>query len=666
MGIRVVDIPLVPGTAIVSGASGLHPVKQVEAAARAPYPVAGDIVLNGVSMREAMHLVRFCEQRYDFSTGELTTRFEFRLDGVVASAETLTFCSRAQPTLVLQQTSVTVDGPADLTLRAIVDPGGIPGRYLRRQVETPGEPQASVDGSLLWETLGAMSRIGVAYDTEFVGSGDVTPGRAEWGEQSPLASDYRVRARSGRRYGVRQIAGLVPSVLHSEPDRQAVRLVSQAASAGFDELRRRNRASWDEVWRARIVVDGPGPRWQELTDAAMFYLLSSTHLASPSSTSIFGLAQWTDYHYYYGHIMWDIETFSVPVLTLLNPPASRSLLGFRTRTMDAARSNAKMAGHRGLRFPWEAGATRGEETAPGAGSASWFEDHVSIDVAFAFAQYAHATGDGEFLEMEAWPILHGVADWIASRVTETPRGFELHDVMGIAEREEPSNNEAFTLMGAAVVLREAIACAERLGRHVPPEWRRVADGLVLPMDADRTHVISHDGWRSTESKGATPGPLAGIFPVWYPLPADVEQATLRRYLDLADSYVGSPMLSAFYGVWACWAGDRARAARLLDEGYAQLHAGRFLQTLETRPDRAPETPRAGPFFANLGAYLSGLLYGFPALRIGPEDPATWPQRPVVLPEGWRSIEVERAWIRGRPVSIVARHGADRAELRPAD
>ena len=73
------------------------------------------------------------------------------------------------------------------------------------------------------------------------------------------------------------------------------------------------RAAWAELWKGRIRLHGADARWQALADAALFYLFSSTHVASPASTSIFGLATWHDYHYYYGHVMWDIETFVVPV-----------------------------------------------------------------------------------------------------------------------------------------------------------------------------------------------------------------------------------------------------------------------------------------------------------------------------------------------------------------
>lgn len=125
---------------------------------------------------------------------------------------------------------------------------------------------------------------------------------------------------------------------------------------------------------------------------------------------MYGLGMWNDYHYYYGHVMWDIETFSVPPLLLVQPDAARTLLEYRSQSLAADRNNAKLHGRRGIQFPWEAGPAHGEESAPGAGKASWYEDHVSPDIAYAFALYAHATGDRRFLAEDAAPVLYGVAD----------------------------------------------------------------------------------------------------------------------------------------------------------------------------------------------------------------------------------------------------------------
>jgi hypothetical protein len=660
VGLRVREIPLRPGVVTMSGLAGVDPDKRVEGAPYIPYPLAGDLRVGSVWLSDAPQTVDQIEQRYDFSTGELHSRFRVHGAEAVATVEVVTFASRSQPTLVLQEIALGVSAACDVRVRAIVDPDSNPGTWLDRETATPGEPEPAVDGAMWWAPPGGLGSCGIAYVTS-CDQADAAAIRSER-RDSPLMTEYTFRARPGRRYRVHQIASLVPSVLHHQPLREAVRLASRARDLGFDHLRSENRAAWRELWKGRVVLAGADPAWQALADASLFYLFSSVHPSSPASTSIFGLARWRDYHYYYGHVMWDIEFFTVPVLGLLYPEAARTLLEYRSSVVPAARANAKLNGYRGLQFPWESGPTNGEESSPGKGSASHYEDHVSCDVAWAFGHFADLTGDIEFAREHAWPVLKGVADWIVSRVTPTTRGYEIRRSMGIAERDQPADNQAFTNMGAVVVLEQAQAVARRLGHHVDPRWAEIADKLVIPRDARTGALRSHDGHRLSETKGATPDPLAALFPLGYRTDAKVESATLRAYLDVADEYLGSPMLSALYGVWAAWAGDRAQSLAMFERGFARFTTGRFLQTLEYDPAIFPDEGRAGPFFANLSGFLQGLLFGLPGLRIDGDDPAAWPRRPVNLPSGWDAIECERIWVRGRPARLVARQGADRAEL----
>ena len=139
----------------------------------------------------------------------------------------------------------------------------------------------------------------------------------------------------------------MPDLSHARPDEQAGRLAALGARLGFGSLRAANRRAWREAWRGRIEIDGAEARWQAITDASVFYLLSSVHASSLASTSLFGLAYWPTYHYYHGHVMWDIETFTVPPLLVLDPDAAHALLDYRFRHLDAARRFAALHGWRG-------------------------------------------------------------------------------------------------------------------------------------------------------------------------------------------------------------------------------------------------------------------------------------------------------------------------------
>src|SRR3954451_14949636 len=77
IGLRVRAIPLIAGVASVSGWSGIDPITQISSSPYAPYPLAGDIQVDSVAMTDVPELIRFIDQRYDFTCGKLTSRFEF-------------------------------------------------------------------------------------------------------------------------------------------------------------------------------------------------------------------------------------------------------------------------------------------------------------------------------------------------------------------------------------------------------------------------------------------------------------------------------------------------------------------------------------------------------------------------------------------------------------
>lgn len=657
VGLRVTRMPLRDGVAIVSGFAGVHPTDHVEAFARAPYPLSGDVLLGDVALSEQPERVTLTEQRYDFACGELTTKFVFDAGAFRAELAVVTFCNRTQPTIAAQEVSIQVDRACDVTLCAAVDPVGVPGRWDARD----REPTKTVDGSMRWESHGGLSRCGMAYSTELLGATDARR-QTRGGEGQRLATNYSFRARSGRTYRLRQLTSLVPDALHQAPDRQAIRLVHLAAEIGFEELRAANRRAWESLWEARVRLVGAPRRWQALADAAFFYLHSSAHASSPSSTSMFGLSYWPDYHYYRGHVMWDIEAFALPPLLLTDPDAARSLLDFRADRLPAACANADLAGYLGAQFPWESDMRFGEEAAPGEGAASGREHHVSLDVAHAFAQFVHATGDLEYARTRAWPVVKGVATWIESRVVETRRGYEIQRVTGVAEKEKPENNSAFVNLGAITVLREALALAELVDGTPRTHWDEIARKLVVPLDRKSGIIRNYDGHRATDEKGETPEAAAALLLFAYPTTARVEQATYRRALELSSGYVGSPMLSALLGVFAARVGERDRALELFERGYAEFALEPFSATDEYNPNVFPDQERAGPFAANLGGFLSALLYGLTGITLGPGDPVSWCERQPSLPAGWRGIESERIWARGAPARLTAYHGDNHARI----
>ena len=198
MGLRIREMPLAAGLTLLSGYSGEHPQRRIEAIAVAPYPIAGDIQLGGVWLSDAAYAVTVVDQTYDFATGELVSRFDFEAGGCRAKVEVLVFCSRDEPSLVCQEITIEVDADNDLALKAVLDARHVDGRALRHLRDTPGEDKPCCDGAALWESAGALSTCGIAYVTELVGA-EAKPERPPL-ENRTLTTSYAFQSQDRDRF----------------------------------------------------------------------------------------------------------------------------------------------------------------------------------------------------------------------------------------------------------------------------------------------------------------------------------------------------------------------------------------------------------------------------------------------------------------------------------
>jgi hypothetical protein len=448
---------------------------------------------------------------------------------------------------------------------------------------------------------------------------------------------------------------LVPSVLHDEPHWQAYRQIAIGLWRGFELLCEENRNAWAELWKGRIRIDSDTPVIQEAADAAFFYLHSSTHPASPCSIAPFGLGQRSLYS---GHVFWDCETFMFPPVLFGQPEAAKAMLDYRFRCLDRARDNARLNGFRGIQFPWQSGLT-GCEVSPFYAAGGAIEHHINMDVALAFVQYVHATGDEIFFKEKAWPVLQGVAEWIVSRVTKTARGYEIRHVTGIDEGRDNVNNSAFTNMAAIVILREAAGFARQLGYAAPASWLAVADGMFIPIDAQTQIIRQHDTFQY-EGGMCSPDTMVGYFPFGYRHSPAVDEATARFHMKHAETYLGMPMMSSIYGVWACQWGERSLARKFFERGVLTHRVEPFHMFNEIssiiHDGFLGESRDDAVFLTNPAGFLMALVMGLPGIQLQGCDPSSWFVRDVVLPEGWKEIAVDRLFVRGAERGLVARHG----------
>jgi hypothetical protein len=340
------------------------------------------------------------------------------------------------------------------------------------------------------------------------------------------------------------------------------------------------------------------------------------------------------------------------------------MLDYRTRLLPAARRNAALNGYRGVQFPWES-CTTGAENIPSWAVGIFREHHINTDVAYAFAQYAHATGDKRFLREEAWPVLEGVAEWLDSRVVATGRGYEIHGITGIDEGVDDAKNNCYTNMSAIVVLREAISAARQLDYPVPPAWEDMAARMFVPVDPETNVIIKHEGYEY-KSGICVPEALVAMFPLTYRPASQIEDATRRYYVDAAETYVRFPFVPLSVVVSAARQGDRKRTADLLDAILPSHVVPPFMQFIEFAGQGGQgiggNSVPTVPYIANAGSIMTAWLFGLTGLVLGPDSPQTWGQFPITMPDGCDGVEVERIWVRGKPAHLLARHGERQAKI----
>jgi trehalose/maltose hydrolase-like predicted phosphorylase len=637
-----------PLATVVAGFVRSQPVYGVETWAPAPYPLAIDLRANRVSMQTLPDSVQVLSQSLDMSNGELETEMTFTGGAVKVGVRVIQFASRSVPSLLCQRVLLTPSADTALEIETRIDTTDIPGTIYRDHAPARNYHEEE-------ETDRVM---GFRSDRSKLGIALAVP--ASPGVVRRATGSYSIGAKAGQTYAFDVIAAMVSEVYHPDPDLQAIRLARWGKLLGWDELRRQNQEIWAELWKSRIEIAGD-PDDQRALDTAFFYLHANSHPASRTAVPSYGFSQY-DINFG-GHILWDMDSYIFPAVLLTWPPTAKAMLEFRLRGLDAARKKAASFGYQGAQFPWEA-ASDGTEACWPVYDMGGVEVHIVPDVALAFWEYQTATQDPEFLRRGTWPVLQAVAEWIASRGHFTARGYEIDHVMGPDESLGAVTNGTYTNAMCKLVMRGAIECARRVG-VVPPEvWERIEREIVIPLDAQRKVVIPYDG--ATPGRYYSVGMLQDIFMHGMPVPLEL----FRNTFEFEEAYRLNPSTVAWnpcgpnatafgcpsFAAAAAFFGDRHKAAELFRHSWQPYWIEPYGLTKEY------------PFFVdgngvtNHGALLMAALMGFTGLRITDGD---WAQYPATLPEGWSRITLDRVWIKGKPMKVVAENGkrADITEIK---
>jgi trehalose/maltose hydrolase-like predicted phosphorylase len=434
-----------------------------------------------------------------------------------------------------------------------------------------------------------------------------------------------------------------------------LKLATQARTTGFDALLARHRAAWHKLWQSDIVVDGD-PAVQKAVHSDLYYLLSNTTTGTAWPMGACALTP-----NYAGHAFWDSDSWVFPALLLLHPERAKPIVMFRHRTMQPALARARQYGAKGLMYPWEADPQTGVDNTPYFAHGVFREIHVNADVAIAQWQYWLATGDRDWLQRYGWPVIRGVAEFWASRVTwdQAHDRYEILHVTSPDEAYDDVPNDAFTNAAARKALRIAVAAAKEVGAAPDPQWSRIADRMYVPFDAaaqrhyDFDPSVPHDKitWMGSS--------LAWLM---YPdLDLPMSEAVRRNDFDFQlhelKTHGDDPneMMMVMLAVGSAELGDAQGAGRWIARNLVGFLKPPFNVRTETAANNA------GYILATSAGFLQSLEYGLTGLRIDDQglDEAYAP----VLPPAWRSLTLKGVHFRGKRYDVtVQRDAAGKAKL----
>ncbi len=402
-----------------------------------------------------------------------------------------------------------------------------------------------------------------------------------------------------------------------------------------------------------IELDGPIEDQQAIR-ALLFSLRRNWTPALAMPTGPMGLTS----SQYFGHTFWDADIWVFPALALLDPAAASTLTRYRYATLPGARKNfaawvatgtpiglgshvpdpklSAISQALPAKFAWESG-TSGLETVPGP---SRFQDHVTGDVAFAFAQ---AEALGIATPEQANEIGRAAAGFWLHRVAL--EGAELH-IKGTMSPDEfhTGDDDLYTNLLARWTLR-------RFAPNAPSQF-------YLPKDQESLSTYEGDPVRSYKQAAA----LLAVYPLQAPEAEAQAGVMLARFGDKVTPN-GPAMSESIHALIQ---------ARLGEPDAAHQSWKKLLAEFADQPLAFFSEKRASDksyFFTGAGGALQTVLFGFVGLRIHmpgqaeARSPAA--EMPLAagaklqvephLPTAWKRVVIRNMTIRGKKYHLEVTH-----------
>jgi len=443
----------------------------------------------------------------------------------------------------------------------------------------------------------------------------------DWDYNMHLTKFYK-KLSAGEKYSFTIVASTCSSKQYEDPHNEAERLTIYAMLEGRDNLLKRHRKAWNELWKSNVTIEGDEVVTRDIR-FALYHLYSFARAGTAYSLSPMGLSGLG----YNGHVFWDTELWMYPPLLMMQPDIARSLLDYRYERLEAAKQNAFAHGYKGAMFPWES-AEDGSEDTPVWALTGPFEHHITGCIGWAYWKYYQVTKDKKWLAEKGFSVLKEIADFWASRVERNGEGqYDINNVVAADEWAENVDNNAFTNAVAILTLRYAAQAALQLEIEPNPDWIHVADNIPI-LKFDKGGVTrEHATYEGEEIKQADVNLLA------YPLKLYSDNEQIRKDLEYYEprmSPTGPAMGAGILSILYNRLGRSEQAAEVFKYCYKRNEVPPFGVISETAGG-------TNPYFATgAGAMLQAVLSGFGGLDITDQGVQ---QIKSSIPTNWKKMTI---------------------------
>ncbi|MBT8231991.1 MAG: glycoside hydrolase family 65 protein [Saprospiraceae bacterium] len=582
-------------------------------------------------MRISQNNINNYQQSLDMKSASLNTSFEV---GNKAKVMTTMMALRHLPYTSMIEVEITAIDDIKITPMSVIEaPNHL--NDVRNYYAEIDRPHVKIP-LMTSVGLSPSGRIKVAASNSFIFSEDHgnEPDliHEDWDYNMHLTKFHKHLA-AGESYKFYIVASACASTQYEDPHNEVERLTIFAALEGADNLLKKHKNAWDDLWTSNITVEGNIDVTRDIR-FALYHLYSFSREGTAYSLSPMGLSGLG----YNGHVFWDTELWMYPPLLMLKPEIAKSLLEYRFQRLEAAKQNAFSHGYKGAMFPWES-AGDGSEDTPVWALTGPFEHHISGCIAWAFWKYYQVTKDKDWLEEKGYPVISAVADFWASRVERNgPGAYNIKNVVGADEWAENIDDNAFTNAVAILSLKYATEAAQALNKKPDPDWNHVAINIpILKMENGVTN--EHATYKGEEIKQADVNLLA------YPLGLISDKDQIKKDLDYYQPRMspnGPAMGAAILSILYNRLGENEKASSIFSSSYKLNEVPPFGVISETAGG-------TNPYFATgAGGMLQAVLSGFGGLSITNNGIE---QTNYDLPHGWQKLIIEGVGIEKKRYEI---------------